>query len=439
MSIQVHIVNQKGKRKALKRVSAEAVRENLVEGIDGKMIDSEHELISLMLPPAVKAFYTDLERELEKLCGKRYTHSNHPMTRWGNQPGSIILGGQRVALHRPRVRDRVSNEEVIPRTYARFQDPSHFDRSVFQEGVKRVSQRDYQKGIKKIAASFGVSKASVSRSWIKSTEKQLKTLLNRDLSSMNIVAVFIDGKRFSKLGVVVALGVGTDGKKHVLGIYQSSTENSAACLQLLEGLEKRGLPTEDLLFIVDGGSGLNKALEEKYQIDDPEKRQAYRVRCYIHKWNNLRDVLDEKGIQEAGPLYWAIRDARDMTIAKSCSDALEACLGRHNPSALKSYLEAREDLLAIHRLTIGANLKKFFSTTNPIESLNSLLEEDLRRVKRWRDGKHFQRWVATSCLQNEKRMRKIRGHSGLPALVVRVQELCHHENHEAVDKETPAA
>jgi len=439
MSIQVHIANQKGKRKILKRVSARDVQENRVEGLDGKMIDSEHELISLMLPPAVKAFFSDLERELEKLCGKRYSHSNHPMTRWGNQPGSIILGGQRVALHRPRVRDRASNEEVIPQTYARFQDPGHFDRSVFQEGIKRVSQRDYEKGMKKIAASFGVSKASVSRSWIKSTEKQLKTLLNRDLSGLNIVAVFIDGKRFSKLGVVVALGVGTDGKKHVLGIYQSSTENSAACLQLLEDMENRGLPTEDLLFIVDGGSGLNKALEQKYQIDDPEKRRAYRVRCFIHKWNNLRDVLDEKAVQEAAPLYWAIRDARDMTVAKSCSDALEACLARHNPSALKSYLEAKEDLLAIHRLSIGAHLKKFFSTTNPIESLNSLLEEDLRRVKRWRDGKHFQRWLATACLQNEKRMRRIRGHSGLPALVVRIQELCRHETHEAVDKDSTAA
>ena len=359
------------------------------------------------------------------------------MTRWGNQPGSIILGNQRVALRRPRVRDTVTDEEVIPRTYARYQDPNVFDAQVFQQGLKHVSQRDYEKGLPKIAASFGTSKSSVSRSWVKSTKKQVETLLNRDLGALDIVAVFIDGKRFSKMGVVIALGIGSDGRKHVLGIYQSSTENSAACKSLLEDLERRGLPEKDLLFVVDGGSGLNKALNEKYQIEDTVNRRAFRVRCFIHKWRNIADVLDEKGTQEAAPLFWAIRDARDSTVAKACSDALESCLKRHNISALNSYLEAKDDLLAVHRLRIGAQLKKFFSTTNPIESLNSLLEEDTRRVKSWKSSEHFQRWLATACLHNEKRMRRIRGYRSLPALKVRLQEICKRE--ETVDKIGTAA
>src|SRR6202034_848410 len=112
---------------------------------------------SMLLPPALKAFFSDLENELENLCGEHYLHTHHPMTRWGNQPGSIILGGQKVAIQRPRVRDRATNEEVIPRTYARFQDPEHFNRQVFQEGIKRVSQKDYAKGLPKIASSFGMS------------------------------------------------------------------------------------------------------------------------------------------------------------------------------------------------------------------------------------------------------------------------------------------
>jgi transposase-like protein len=335
------------------------------------------------------------------------------------------------------VRDAAVGEEIPLTTYARFQDPGIFDDRVFHEGLKHVSQRDYEKGLPKIAASFGVSKSSVSRSWVNSTKKQVERLLTRELAPLEIVAVFIDGKRFAKLGIIVALGVGQDGRKHVLGIYQSSTENSAACLSLLEGLEKRGLPERDLLFIVDGGSGLNKALNEKYQADDPANRRAYRVRCFVHKWRNIDDVLDEAGRREAAPLFWAVRDARDATTAKACSDALETCLKKHNVSALNSYLEGRDDLLAVHRLAIGPQLKKFFSTTNPIESLNSLIEEDTRRVKRWRDSEHFQRWLATACLQNEKRMRRIRGFIGLPALVVRLRELC--GTQDSVDRKTTAA
>lgn len=434
---ELHVVRTRGKRKILKTISARQIQDNFIEGMDGQMLDSQHLLISMLLPPAVKAFFADLEGEVAQLCGERYRHTNNPMTRWGSQPGSIILGNQRVAVRRPRVRDTATGEEVIPRTYARFQDPGVFDAKVFHEGLKHVSQRDYEKGLPKIAASFGTSKSSVSRSWVKSTKKQVEILLNRDLGPLDIVAVFIDGKRFSKLGVVIALGVGSDGRKHVLGIYQSSTENSAACKALLEDLERRGLPEKDLLFVVDGGSGLNKALNEKYQMEDTVNRRAFRVRCFIHKWRNISEVLDEKGQQEAASLFWAIRDARDSTVAKACSEALEGCLKRHNVSALNSYLEAKDDLLAVHRLQIGTQLKKFFSTTNPIESLNALLEEDLRRVKSWKSSEHFQRWLATACLHNEKRMRRIRGYRALPALKVRLQEICSHE--EAVDNIDTAA
>lgn len=46
------------------------------------------------------------------------------------------------------------------------------------------------------------------------------------------------------------------------------------------------------------------------------------------------------------------------------------------------------------------------------------------RVKRWRDSEHFQRWRATACLKNEKPMHRIRGYRGLPALVIKLEELC---------------
>lgn len=437
MSVKLHVANQKRKlKKVVKPIGIEEFRQEAVEGEDGQILDSEHLLISSFLPPAVKAFLEILEREVSELCGAPYSREGK-FSRHGSQRGSIVLGNQRVAVEKTRVRDTANNREVALETYERFQDPAIFDQRVFHEGLKRVSQRDYQTGLPKIAASFGMSKSSVSRSWVKSTKKQVEKLLNRDLVPLGIVAVFIDGKRFKKLGVVVALGVGSDGKKHVLGLYQSSTENSAACLELLSELERRGLPEREILFVVDGGSGLNKALREKYQVDDPAARRAVRVRCYFHKWQNLRDVLDEKAQGEVKPLYWAIRDAKDLIAARACSDALEAVLRRLNTSALASYLEAKDDLLMLHRLKFGTHLRKLFSTTNPIESLNSLLEEDLRRVKRWRNSEHFTRWLATACLHNEKRMKKVKGYVGLPALAVALAELCTHQ--ESVDSKTAVA
>lgn len=406
-------------RKKLKHAKKSDILENKFENLEGP-IDTQHLLISTLLPPAVKAFIAECESEVEKLCGDRYRHGkiNH---RWGSQNGSIILGNQNVALEVPRVRGK-GGKEVRLQTYQDFQDPRLFDQAVFTEGIKKVSQRDYAKGVSKIANSFGLTKSSVSRKWVKATAKKIEDLQKRSLKEMDIRAVFIDGKRFSKHGVIIALGVASDGRKFVLGIYQADTENSKSCINLLNDLQMRGLPESGLLFVVDGGSGLNKALEDKYQVHDKKNRRAIRIRCFVHKWRNIEKALGDASHKAMG-LFWALRDAKDLTEAKVVSDRLESVLRDLNLSALESYREAKEDLLVIHELKLSRDLKTFFSTTNPIESLNSLLEEDMRRVKHWKNSEHFQRWLATYCLVSEKKMRKIRGYRNLPGLWILLRKL----------------
>ena len=169
-------------------------------------------------------------------------------------------------------------------------------------------------------------------------------------------------------------------------------------------------------------SGLNKAIEEKYQVHDKKNRRAIRIRCFVHKWWNIEKALGDSSHKATG-LFWALRDAKDAAEAKVVSGRLESVLRDLNLSALESYLEAKEDLLVIHELKLSKDLKRFFSTTNPIESLNSLIEEDMRRVKHWKNSEHFQRWLSTYCLASEKKMRRIRGHASLPGLWILLRKL----------------
>lgn len=415
------IRGQRKSRTPLKHLSRKDIVGNKFESIEGP-IETQHLLISSLLPENVKAFLKQCEQEVDRLCGGRHQHSKERRHyRWGSAQGSIVLANQRVALEVPRVRKK-DGEEVRLDTYEEFQNPKLFDQAVFTEGIKRVSQRDYEKGASKLASSFGFKKSSVSKRWIKATAKKLEELQTRSLKELDIRAVFIDGKRFRTHGVIVALGVASDGRKYVLGIYQASSENHESCLELLNDLEQRGLASTGLLFIVDGGSGLNKALNVKYACDDTRNRRAIRVRCYVHKWRNIEAALGDLSDKATG-LFWALRDAKDMAEAKMVSDRLEAVLRDLNVSALQSYLEAKADLLVIHELKLSKDLKRFFSTTNPIESLNSLIEEDMRRVKRWTDSNHFQRWLATYCLNSEKRMRRCRGYKALPGLWITLRKL----------------
>lgn len=406
-------------RKPLIHARRQDILEEKFEGIEGP-IDTQHLLISTLLPPAIKKFIEECEREVEQLCGERYKHGKQNQ-RWGDQKGSIVLANQQVAVPKLRVRSK-SGVEVPLKTYEDFQDPRLFDRAVFTEGLKRVSQRDYEKGVMKIANSFGFKKSSVSRRWIKATAGKIEELQKRSLKEMDIRAVFIDGKQFRKHGVIIALGVASDGRKFVLGIYQASNENHESCLELLNDLEGRGLPEAGLLFIVDGGSGLNKALNIKYACDDKRRRRAIRIRCHIHKWRNIEKALGDDA-HRASALFWGLRDAKDMAEAKVISDRLESVLRDLNMSALESYREAKDDLLVIHELRLSRQLKRLFSTTNPIESLNSLIEEDMRRVKKWKNSEHFQRWLSTYCLHSEKKMRRVRGFQALPGLWVSLRSL----------------
>ena len=405
------------------RIDARSAAEEVFHWPDGSEIDSGQLLLSLLLPTAVKEVFRRLEDEAEMLCGKRYERGNE-YARWGTEEGSIYLGGQKVGIKRPRVRG--PQGEVVLKTYEKHRNPAIFEERVYREGVRKISQRDYKKGVETVGAAFGFSKGSVSKHWKHATEKKLRELNDRRLEGFKIVAVFIDGKRFRKEGAMLALGVGEGGKKQVLGVYQSTTENKTACKALLDNLEKRGLPTEGVLFIVDGGTGLNKALEEKYAVDNKKERRAVRLRCHNHKFRNLEDILgkDTKAASDMSVHFWNMRNARGRKEAEEHASKLEKVLRKANLSAHTSFIEAKEDLLVLHELGLSQQLKKFFSTTNPIESLNGLLEEDTRRVKRWHDSSHFQRWVATAILENEKRMRRPRGFQRIVGLRAAVHRLC---------------
>jgi transposase-like protein len=61
--------------------------------------------------------------------------------------------------------------------------------------------------------------------------------------------------------VIGAVGVDEHGHKHVLGLQEGATENSAAAKDLLEDLVRRGVKAERRrLFVIDGSKALRAAI-----------------------------------------------------------------------------------------------------------------------------------------------------------------------------------
>ena len=248
---------------------------------------------------------------------------------------------------------------------------------------------------------------------------QLKELCERKLDELELVALLIDGIDIGKQVLVVALGIEHSGKKHVLGLWQGATENTSVVKSLLEDLVARGLkPERRHLFVIDGAKALRAAIEKVFG------ERAEVQRCQIHKRRNVKDHLPKNCQRDYDR---RIRNAYAMTNYAEAKTELEKIfrqLERVNPSAAHSLEEGLEETLTVHRLNVGALLRRTLSSSNPIESCLSTVERVTRNVKRWRGGDQALRWTATELLEAERKFRRVRGYRELEILHRRLNPQC---------------
>jgi len=251
----------------------------------------------------------------------------------------------------------------------------------------------------KIVGLNSLSSSTVSRNFTQASAKQLKGLQERDLSDLDLLAIFLDGKTFAEMTMVVAVGITLTGEKYVLGFVETGTENEAVLTPFLQELEERGLTSsQGLLFIIDGGKGLRAAV-----------RQAFGTSAVVRHLPKGEQATWRRRLQRAyqRPTY---------AEAKAALTRLQTELEDRNQSAARSLAEGLEETLTWHRLGVFALLGLSFKTTNCLESINALVEERCAKVDRWTNSNQRQRWLATALLDIEPRLRRVKGYRHLPKL-----------------------
>ena len=61
------------------------------------------------------------------------------------------------------------------------------------------------------------------------------------LDAWDLLVIYLDGIQMGSHHVLAAVGVDSDGKKHVLGVREGASENAEVTSALLEDLVERGL------------------------------------------------------------------------------------------------------------------------------------------------------------------------------------------------------
>jgi putative transposase len=358
---------------------------------------------------------TILCAEREQMAGGDYQPSG-AYRKWGWQAGSVYLGEGKTRMLHPRLRDN-SGEVILP-SYSRMRQPGGFPEELLIKSLRGISARKYRETVTPALEYFGVSPTSVSKQLIQATGKKLKELKDRDLSSINLFALLLDTVHRGDAAFVVALGIDTDGKKHVLGFWEGATENKEVATCLLSDLESRGLGVpRETIFITDGGKGIISALKDKFG------RNLIHQRCTIHKDRNIQRHLPKRYRKDAHRRYCNALAMADYADAKHELDSLEEWLAEINESAVQSLREAKEELLTLHRLEVPSLLRTVLHSTNPIESMFSTVRHCEKNIKRYRNSKMAQRWLAAVALYAEENFRTIKGYEQIPGVIKNIKRL----------------
>lgn len=380
-------------------------------GMLGDEMDSLVESIQMLIPLGLKAVGEAMQSEVARLAGAAYSRGTGPVQRWGHNAGSVYLGKQKVPVSVPRVRDVAAGREIPLKTYEALRDRRVIEKSALALVLSGVSQRKYEQAAALIPETFGIRHSSVSRHFVRASAKTLREFLERDLGGEDIVAIFIDGKRFAENGVIVALGVTVGGNKIPLGFIESGTEHHGVCRDFINGLIERGLKVDDgLLCVVDGSKGLYKG------IKDALGDRAFVQRCQWHKRENVVKYLDKKHQASFRAKLQRAYEEPTYEKAKAKLAVVRKELSLLNESAAASLDEGLEETLTLHKLEMFEKLGRSFKTTNCLENVNRQLELYTGRVCRWQNSNMRQRWVAAGLMAITPKLRKVSGHKHLPEL-----------------------
>ncbi|UFJ39938.1 IS256 family transposase [Brevibacillus humidisoli] len=199
---------------------------------------------------------------------------------------------------------------------------------------------------------------------------------NRPLSDSRFPFVLVDALylkvredgRVRSRGVMLGIGVNTDGHREVLGLMLGDTESEESWSEFFSWLKSRGLRGVDLVVSDDHG-GLVRSIRQQLQ------GVAWQ-RCQTHFMRNVLDATPKGLKDEIYPRVRAILEAPDPATARMMLEQTIAAYEEKAAKAMRILEAGFDDATAV--LSLPETYRKRLRTTNSVERLN----EEVRRRER---------------------------------------------------------
>lgn len=337
--------------------------EDLIDKEFLKQFKTGEELFSFMGALQKRGVEAILEGELDAHLG----HQKHDRAKQGNVRNGHITKKLRnqygeIQVQVPRDREASFEPVLVPK---RKNIADGVENVIISLYAKGMSIRDIEDQIRDIY-NFEISTSAISRI----TERVVTDAAEWQHRPLNPVycIVWMDGivfkvrenSRVVDKTVYIAIGLKTDGKKEVLGLWLGKKESSSFWLSVLTDLRARGV--EDILITAtDNLTGFTEAIRSVFPESTKQICVVHQIRnsCRFVAWKDRRPfTADMKAIYTA-----ANREAAQVGL-----DKLDEKWGQKYGYAINSWRNNWEELTAF--LDFPLEIRKIIYTTNIIENLN---------------------------------------------------------------------
>jgi putative transposase len=291
-------------------------------------------------------------------------------TRNGSTPKRLVTEHGEVPIDTPRDRDGSFSPKIVRKRQRRFEG---FDDKILALYSRGLSTRDIEAHIAEI---YGVH---VGRDLISRVTDAVmddaRAWQQRPLDDVYPV-VFLDalvlkireGGSVQRRACYLALGVGIDGSRDVLGLWFQETEGAKFWLQVLSELKQRGVQ-DILIACVDGLKGFPEAIEAVFP-------QTTVQTCIVHLIRNSLKYVPRREFadvtRDLKPIYTAI----DVDTAHQELERFDEKWGARFPVITQAWLDSWEYVTPF--LAFPPEVRRVIYTTNAIEALNRQLRKAVK-------------------------------------------------------------
>jgi putative transposase len=291
-------------------------------------------------------------------------------TRNGSMSKTLLTEHGAVGIDTPRDRAGTFEPQIVRKRQRRFEG---FDDKILALYSRGLSTRDIEAHLEEI---YGVR---VGRDLISKVTDAVvddaRAWQTRPLDDVYPV-VFLDalvlkirdGGSVQRRACYLALAIGIDGEREVLGMWFQANEGAKFWMQVLTDLKQRGVQ-DILICCVDGLKGFPEAIEAVFP-------QTTIQTCIVHLIRHSLKYVPrrqyEQVVKDLRPIYTAI----DADAASLALEAFEEKWGGQLPVIGHAWRSAWEHVTPF--MAFEPDVRRVIYTTNAIEALNRQLRKAIK-------------------------------------------------------------